>query len=255
MINLYRLLCNIERWCTLRKILDEYMTKGKILIVDDDADIRDVLRLLLEKDGYEIVEASNGEDAISLIDSSFQCMILDVMMPKKDGIATCIDIRKQYHIPILFLTAKATEYDKYIGLSMGGDDYLVKPFSSMELLARVGALVRRYTEYHEPVMQSNQKIILKDVVVDKATSRVSKDGEEIILTNIEYSILLLLLEHPNKIFSIQNIYESVWNEEYDYLMNSTVMVHIKNLRKKLGDDVKHPKYIKNIWGRGYCLAN
>ena len=233
------------------------MNPYKIVIADDDQAIRTALRDILENERYTVIEAKDGEEAVKLVDESIDLIILDVMMPKLDGVAACIEIRKNYMIPVLFLTAKSTEYDKYIGLSMGGDDYLAKPFSKMELLARVSSLIRRYRVYHNHQDKKENKdenyIWVKDLKIDKTTSRVYKNDEEIDLTNIEYKILMIMAEHKNKIFTIENLYESIWNEPYDYLSNQTVMVHIRNLRKKLGDSAKRSQYIKNIWGRGYCI--
>ncbi|MCR0155788.1 response regulator transcription factor [[Clostridium] innocuum] len=233
------------------------MGKYKILIADDDDAIRTILKDILNNENYITIEAGNGEEAVKLIDESIDLIILDVMMPKLDGIAACIEIRKKYMIPVLFLTAKSTEYDKYIGLSIGGDDYLSKPFSKMELLARVSSLIRRYRVYHnghdiDKKIEENY-IYIKDLRIDKLTSRLYKDDQEIILTNIEYKILMLMAQHKNKIFTFENLYESIWNEPYDFTVNQTIMVHIRNLRRKLGDTSKGAIYIKNIWGRGYCI--
>ena len=235
------------------KIVSNY----KILIVDDDKEIRIALKEILEKQQYVVVEASNGDEAISKINNDIDLIILDVMMPNRDGITTCIEIRENYDMPILFLTAKSTEYDKYIGLSMGGDDYLSKPFSKMELLARVSSLIRRYRVYQNKQNKNspleNNYIYIKDLRIDKYASRVYKNNQEITLTNIEYKILMLLAQHKNKIFTLENLYESIWHESYDYSVNQTIMVHIRNLRKKLDDSSKSSQYIKNVWGRGYCI--
>lgn len=235
------------------KIVNNY----KILIVDDDKEIRIALKEILEKQQYVVVEASNGDEAISKINNDIDLIILDVMMPNRDGITTCIEIRENYDMPILFLTAKSTEYDKYIGLSMGGDDYLSKPFSKMELLARVSSLIRRYRVYQNKQNKNspleNNYIYIKDLRIDKYASRVYKNNQEITLTNIEYKILMLLAQHKNKIFTLENLYESIWHESYDYSVNQTIMVHIRNLRKKLDDSSKSSQYIKNVWGRGYCI--
>lgn len=235
------------------KIVNNY----KILIVDDDKEIRIALKEILEKQQYVVVEASNGDEAISKINNDIDLIILDVMMPNRDGITTCIEIRENYDMPILFLTAKSTEYDKYIGLSMGGDDYLSKPFSKMELLARVSSLIRRYRVYQNKQNKNspleNNYIYIKDLRIDKYASRVYKKNQEITLTNIEYKILMLLAQHKNKIFTLENLYESIWHESYDYSVNQTIMVHIRNLRKKLDDSSKSSQYIKNVWGRGYCI--
>ncbi len=228
---------------------------AKILVVDDDVDIRNVLRILLEKEQYAVCEAGDGESALEILDDSFDLVILDIMLPQKDGIAICIDIRKQYTIPILFLTAKKTEYDKHIGFSIGCDDYLAKPFSSVELLARVAALIRRYTVYKGKQLENAGAFLVKDLCVDEKNNSVTRNGEPINLTNIEYRIFLLLAKNPQKIFTLQNIYESVWDEPYFVSVNSTIMVHIKNLRKKLTDQNNSYQYIKNVWGRGYCLEN
>ncbi|MBS7216248.1 MAG: response regulator transcription factor [Thomasclavelia spiroformis] len=233
------------------------MNNYKILIVDDDKEIRIALKEILEKQQYIVVEASNGDEAISKINNDIDLIILDVMMPNRDGITTCIEIRENYDMPILFLTAKSTEYDKYIGLSMGGDDYLSKPFSKMELLARVSSLIRRYRVYQNKQNKNspleNNYIYIKDLRIDKYASRVYKNNQEITLTNIEYKILMLLAQHKNKIFTLENLYESIWHESYDYSVNQTIMVHIRNLRKKLDDSSKSSQYIKNVWGRGYCI--
>lgn len=229
------------------------MNQLKILIVDDDREIRKILRIMLEKENYQIWDAENGEEALKVIDDSFDLIILDIMMPEKDGISTCIDIRKLYRMPILFLTAKATEYDKHIGFLTGCDDYLAKPFSSLELIARVAALIRRYTIYRGKVKPVKGFLQVKDLTIDEFSNRVKRGEQEINLTQLEYKIFLLFVQNPKKIFTLQNIFESAWGETYDYTVNSTVMVHIKNLRKKLDEDVNHTKYIKNIWGRGYCI--
>lgn len=235
------------------------MERYRILVVDDDAEIRLALVRLLENENYEVKAASNGEVALEMlaVNEKYDLIIMDVMMPFKDGIATCIDIREKYIIPILFLTAKNTEYDKYIGLSVGGDDYLEKPFSKMEFLVRVSALIRRFRLYQnkseKKEQEVNEFIYLKDLKICTHTSRIFKQDEEILLTNTEYKILMLLVNHPNKIFTLENIYESVWEEEYNYSFNPSIMVHIKNIRKKLGDTSKGSLYVKNIWGRGYCV--
>lgn len=225
-----------------------------IMIADDDPDIREVVRILLESEGFRIVEAVDGDDAISKIDPAIDLYILDVMMPGKSGYQVCRAIRAASTAPILFLTAKSQDGDKSMGFSSGGDDYLPKPFSYTELTARVKALLRRYYVYRgKESEESKEKIVIRDLVIDRQTCEVKLAGAEVQLTDIEYRMLLLMAENRRKVFSAQNLYESIWNEPYFYSCNNTIMVHIRNLRRKIEPDPDNPQYIKTVWGKGYRI--
>lgn len=228
--------------------------KVKILIADDDKEIRDILTLLLRAEGYEVVSACDGKEALDLADDEISLYILDVNMPHVSGFAAGAEIRKQSYAPIIFLTAYSGESDKTMGFSAGADDYIVKPFSNTELLLRVKAHLRRSREYSSRQADhtksgASARIIYKDLTLDPDSQTVIRNGQPIILTYTEYRILELFLTHRKKIFSMDNIYESVWEEEA--VSDSTIMVHIKNLRKKLGDDSRNPQYIRTAWGKGY----
>lgn len=227
----------------------------KILVVDDDRDIREVVRLLLTGEGYEIKEAASSEEAISMADEEFDLIILDVMMPGISGFAACEQIRRNSVTPILFLTAKSQDSDKTMGFAAGGDDYLVKPFSYNELVYRVKAMIRRYRDYgtKQGSNGKNSIVHIKDLTIDTDSCEVSYKDTNIPLTDIEYNILLLLASYPQKVFSAQNLYESIWEEPYFYSSNNTVMVHIRNLRKKLGLHGEAPDLIKTVWGKGYKI--
>lgn len=225
-----------------------------IMIADDDPDIREVVRILLESEGFRIVEAEDGDDAVSKIDPAIDLYILDVMMPGKSGYQVCRAIRAASTAPILFLTAKSQDGDKSMGFSSGGDDYLPKPFSYTELTARVKALLRRYYVYRgKESEESKEKIVIRDLVIDRQTCEVRLAGAEVQLTDIEYRMLLLMAENRRKVFSAQNLYESIWNEPYFYSCNNTIMVHIRNLRRKIEPDPDNPQYIKTVWGKGYRI--
>lgn len=227
----------------------------KILIVEDDADIREGVRILLEGEGYSVSEAENGRKGLELLKEEPDLVILDVMMPGMSGLKTCEEIRKISYVPVLFLTAKSQESDKLIGLMAGGDDYLAKPFSYSELLGRVKALIRRWKIYRgkeEPEQEQAQRYIeLAGIRLNEEFNEVSVKGTNTELSDIEYNIFRLLMKYPGKIFSAQNLYESVWNEPYFYNCNSTVMVHIRRLRVKIEEDPKNPKLILTVWGKGY----
>lgn len=231
------------------------MSKENVLIVEDDADIREGVRILLESENYNVAEAENGRQGLELLDESTDLVILDVMMPGMSGLRTCEEIRKISNVPVLFLTAKAQESDKLIGLMAGGDDYLPKPFSYAELLGRVKALMRRYNIYmgRNTQIQEKEELYLEigGIRIHESFNEVYVKGVEKEMSDIEYHMLLLMMRHPRKIFSAQNLYESVWNEPYFYSCNSTVMVHIRKLRVKVEEDPKYPKYIKTVWGKGY----
>lgn len=225
-----------------------------IMIADDDPDIREVVRILLESEGFRIVEAVDGDDAISKIDPAIDLYILDVMMPGKSGYQVCRAIRAASTAPILFLTAKSQDGDKSMGFSSGGDDYLPKPFSYTELTARVKALLRRYYVYRgKESEEAKERIVIRDLVIDRQTCEVRLAGAEVQLTDIEYRMLLLMAENRRKVFSAQNLYESIWNEPYFYSCNNTIMVHIRNLRRKIEPDPDNPQYIKTVWGKGYRI--
>lgn len=226
---------------------------GKILIADDDPAIRDVVKILLESEGYTVVEASNGDEAVKLADDSMDLIILDVMMPGKNGVTACVEIRRQLTVPILFLTAKTQDSDKAMGFGAGADDYLAKPFSFAELTVRVKAMIRRYYVYRGKTDEKEGVIQIQDLCISRERNEVTKGGREILLTDLEYRILLLLAATRGKIFTIGNIYESVWDEPFFYSANNTVMVHIRNLRKKLEEDPGNPKYVVNVWGKGYRI--
>ena len=205
----------------------------KILIIEDDEDIREGVRLLLESEEFSVIEAKNGAEGLELIRPDTALIILDIMMPGMNGLRTCEEIRKISNVPVLFLTAKARESDKLIGLMAGGDDYLAKPFSYAELLGRVKALIRRYTVYMGsafiPEEETEDYLELAGIRINRTYNEVFVEGEEKQLSNIEYQILLLMMQHKGKIFSAQNLYESIWKEPYFYSCNSTVMVHIRNV--------------------------
>ena len=231
------------------------MDKGTILIVEDDADIREGVRILLESERYRVREAENGREGLELLDEKTDLVILDIMMPGISGLRTCEEIRKRSNVPVLFLTAKAQESDKLIGLMAGGDDYLPKPFSYAELLGRVKALVRRYNVYRG---KSHSEEEGPDCWLEKAGIRIHRRFNEVYageerkeMSDIEYRILLLLMGRPGRIYSARQIYESVWQEPYFYSCNGTVMVHIRKLRVKMEPDPKNPRYIKTVWGKGY----
>lgn len=229
------------------------MAQMKILLADDDSEIREVLRLLLNCEGYETVEAASGEEVLHLMDDSIDLVILDVMMPLMNGYTACAEIRKKYTVPILFLTAKSQDSDKTIGFSAGGDDYLVKPFSYNELINRVKAILRRYYVYGAKPAETNIIRCCGNIEIDTNQCLVQVSGKEVILTDTEYRILLLLASHPKRVFSAQIIYESVWNEPYLYSSSNTVMVHIRNIRRKLGDDPQNCHTIQTVWGKGYRI--
>lgn len=226
------------------------MKDGKhcILIADDEKEIRDILRLLLEGEGYAVLTAADGREAVAEAAAEIDLYILDVNMPELSGFPAAAEIRKRFDAPIIFLTAYSTESDKVMGFSVGADDYIVKPFSNMELLMRVKAILRRSGGAK---VQATEKIPFADLVLDTESRSVSRQGELIPLTYTEFQILELLVTHKKKIYSLENIYQSIWGE--DAVGDSAIMVHIKNIRKKLGDDSRNPKYIKTAWGRGYYV--
>ena len=229
------------------------MAEEKILIIEDDEDIREGVRILLESEQYNVTEADNGRSGLELLSEDTSLVILDVMMPGMSGLRTCEEIRKSSNVPVLFLTAKSQESDKLIGLMAGGDDYLPKPFSYSELLGRVKSLIRRYTVYKGRPDSPEEESYLEraDIRINTCFNEVFVRGVETELSNIEYQILLLMMQHSGKIFSAQNLYESVWNEPFFYSCSSTVMVHIRKLRTKIETDPNNPKYIKTLWGKGY----
>ena len=228
------------------------MGKGNVLIIEDDRDIREGVRILLESEGYIVTEAESGEKGLELLSDDTDLVILDVMMPGISGFRTCQEIRKQSFVPVIFLTAKTDETDKLAGLMMGGDDYVSKPFSYVELLGRVKALLRRYRVYSQEGGREKEKWIERaGIRVNEEFNEVNVRGEPKELSNIEYSILLLMMRHPGKIFSAANIYESVWNEPYYYTCSNTVMVHIRKLRAKIVEDPQNPVHIQTVWGKGY----
>lgn len=231
------------------------MSRANILIIEDDADIREGVRILLESEDFNVKEAENGASGLKLLAGDTDLVILDVMMPGMSGLRTCEEIRKVSYVPVLFLTAKSQESDKLIGLMAGGDDYLSKPFSYSELLGRVKALLRRYQVYRgkaEGTKETEEKYLERSGIrLNEEFNEVFVHGQEKELSDIEYHILLLMMRYPRKIFSAQNLYESVWNEPYFYSCNSTVMVHIRKLRVKIEKDPQKPEYIKTVWGKGY----
>ena len=224
--------------------------KLTILIADDEPEIRDVLRMMLEGEGYQILEACDAREAVAQAEEA-DLVILDIMMPGESGIWACEQIREKTMVPILFLTAKSGEHDKVRGFSAGGDDYLVKPFSYMELLSRVKALIRRYKVYQGRKEEADRLVCYRDITVDQDQQLVQAGGEKITLTEMEYQILLLLVSNPGKVFSVKEIYETVWRETFLPTSGNTVMVHIRNIRRKL--EKNGQSYIQNIWGRGYCV--
>ena len=225
-----------------------------ILIADDNSEIREIVRVLLESENYAVVEAVDGQDAIDKVDDAIDLIILDIMMPNKSGFKACIEIREKTSAPILFLTAKTQDSDKQLAFSSGSDDFLSKPFSYTELLSRVKALLRRYYVYQgKPKIVETDKLSVQDLIIHRDAKEVFIDDKEVLLTDMEYNILLLLANHRKKVFSAQNIYESVWKEPYFHHCNNTVMVHIRNLRSKLETDPQNPKYVKTVWGKGYRI--
>lgn len=229
-----------------------------ILIADDNDEIREIVRVLLESEHYHVLEAADGEEAVRQVAEHLEridLVILDIMMPVKSGFKACMEIRQSTSAPILFLTAKTQDSDKYMAFSAGSDDYMSKPFSYTELVYRVKALLRRYYVYRgkEKAEEPDTRIQIGDMILDTVSRDVQIGGREIILTEIEYKILLLMAQNPRKIFSAQNLYESVWEEPYFYSCNNTVMVHIRNLRKKTEANPQEPKLIKTVWGKGYRI--
>ena len=226
---------------------------ANILVCDDDKEIVDAIEIYLSQDGHKIFKAYNGEQAIEKLNQGdIQLLIMDIMMPRLDGIRATLKIREYSSIPIIILSAKSEDSDKILGLNIGADDYITKPFNPLELVARVKSNLRRYTSLGS--INGNGKYIYQvgDLIVNEETKNVSVDGESVKLTPIEYSILLLLIKNQGRVFSINQIYENIWNEEAIGADN-TVAVHIRHIREKIEINPKEPRYIKVVWGVGYKI--
>ena len=230
-----------------------------ILICDDDEDILSALQIYLSQEGYKVVKARNGQEAVGAADSeSIHLIILDVMMPVMDGIQAAVKIRETHNMPILFLSAKSEDTDRVLGLNMGGDDYIAKPFNPVELLARVRAALRRYARLgglkEEPEAAIPDGVYQTGgLLLDDNLKRVTLDGEEVNLTALEFNILRLLLSHMDRVFSSAQIYEAVWDEPA-FHVSKTVSVHIRHIREKIEINPKEPRYLKVIYGLGYKVV-
>ncbi len=221
-----------------------------ILVCDDDRDICEAVSIYLRNEGYAVFQAHDGIEALNVLkERELQLMILDVMMPNMDGLRAAVKVRERSNVPILMLSAKTEESDKILGLGMGADDYLAKPFHPMELIARVKSLLRRYTQLGAmPVRTGVYRT--GGLALDDERKEVTVDGEPVSLTPMEFGILCLLMKSPGRVYSIDQIYEQVWNEPA-FNPDNTVAVHIRRLREKIEIDPKNPKYVKVVWGVGY----
>ncbi len=223
-----------------------------ILICDDEKDIVSALRIYLSTDGYRIFEAYNGKEAIEVMEKEeIHLILMDIMMPVMDGIKAMVKIREHSNVPVILLTAKSEDTDKIVGLSIGADDYITKPFNPVEVQARVKSQLRRYMQLGSGNIQKD-KLIMGGIELDDRAKEVTLDGELISLTRTEYDILKLLISNPGQVFSPNEIYERVWNDN-PYGTENTVAVHIRHLREKIEYNPAEPRYLKVIWGRGYKM--
>lgn len=236
------------------------MEVGRILLAEDDTEIREGVAILLKGRGYEVFQAEDGMKALEILkNQEVDLAILDVMMPRMDGITLTVKIREEYDFPIIFLSAKSEEIDKIMGLNMGADDYVTKPFTPMELLARVGAQLKRYNRFKEKLeagidhakTKESKVYTVGGLVLNEEMVECRVDDRLVKLTPMEFKILLLLIENPGRVFSAEEIYERVWQEMA--INTDTVMVHIRNIREKIEADPKNPKYLKVVWGVGYKI--
>ena len=225
--------------------------KNTILVCDDDREIVDAIEIYLSQEGYRILKAYDGVQAVEMLEQEdVQLLLIDIMMPKLDGLRATLKIREKSSIPIIILSAKSEDADKILGLNIGADDYVTKPFNPLELVARVKSQLRRYTKLGN-AMDENQKIYQTGgLVMNDDLKEVTVDGEQVKLTPIEYNILLLLVKNQGKVFSINQLYESIWNEDAIGADN-TVAVHIRHIREKIEINAKEPRYLKVVWGIGY----
>ena len=231
------------------------MKMNHVLIVEDDKEIREGVEIYLKSQGYEVYQAADGLEGLKVIESQeIHLSIVDVMMPRMDGIQMTIKLREKYDFPVIFLSAKSEEVDKIMGLNMGADDYITKPFTPMELLARVNSQLRRYRRFMEKLDRKEKMEnihIIGGLELNEDTMEASVDGEPVKLTPTEYKILLLLMKNPGRIFSAEEIYERVWNERA--VNTDTIRVHVRNIREKIEINPKEPKYLKVVWGVGYKI--
>ena len=224
-----------------------------ILVCDDDKEIVEAIEIYLEQEGYKIFKAYDGYQAIDIIkQEEIHLLIIDVMMPRLDGIRATLKIREKSSIPIIILSAKSEDADKILGLNIGADDYLTKPFNPLELVARVKSQLRRYTRLGNMAEDDNQIFKTGGLLINDDLKEVTVDGEKVKLTPIEYNILLLLMKNQGKVFSINQIYENIWNEDAIGADN-TVAVHIRHIREKIEINPKEPRYLKVVWGVGYKI--
>ncbi|MCA1057662.1 response regulator transcription factor [Rossellomorea aquimaris] len=231
------------------------MRSISILVADDEEEIATLISIHLEKEGYQVRTVSDGEEAVRAVESQvFDLLILDIMMPKMDGYEVTRRIREHHNMPIIFLSAKTSDFDKVQGLVIGADDYMIKPFAPIELVARVNAQLRRFMKLNQPKADTNQKTCVEygGMVISPEERTVTLYGKCIELTPKEFDILYLLASHPKKVFNVENIFQQVWGEAY-LEGGNTVMVHIRTLRKKLEEDKHKTKWIKTVWGVGYTF--
>lgn len=227
-----------------------------ILIVDDEKEIADLLEVYLKNDGYTVYKFYNGTDALKCIrETDLDLPILDVMLPDIDGFHICQQLREEFFFPVIMLTAKVTDGDKIMGLTIGADDYITKPFNPLEVVARVKTQLRRYVRYNQPINKQaleNIEYDIRGLSINKNNHKCSLFGKELQLTPIEFSILWYLCDHQGKVVSSEELFEAVWKEKY-LDNNNTVMAHIGRLREKMKEPAKKPKFIKTVWGVGYTI--
>ena len=227
---------------------------AKILVCDDDKEIVEAIEIYLTQDGHQVLEAYDGIEAVEILKKeSVDLLIMDIMMPRMDGIRATLKIREEHNIPIIILSAKSEDADKILGLNIGADDYITKPFNPLELVARVKSHLRRYMQLGSTTIKESETVYtVGGLAINDDLKEVTVDGEPVKLTPIEYNILLLLVKHQGKVFSIDQIYENIWNENAVGVDN-TVAVHIRHIREKIEINPKEPRYLKVVWGVGYKI--
>ena len=224
-----------------------------ILVCDDEKDIVSALRIYLTAEGYQVYEAFNGKEALEVLSrQEIHLVLMDIMMPVMDGITAMVRLREKSNVPVIMLTAKSEDTDKILGLNIGADDYVTKPFNPVELQARVKSQLRRYMQLGGGVSKERKTLVIGGIELDDRTKEVTLDGDRVALTPTEYDILKLLMENPGKVYSPSQIYAAVWNDS-PYGTENTVAVHIRHIREKIEYNPAEPRYLKAVWGRGYKL--